>query len=113
MRYVKRLFSPPPSREPNLRPRGLLAMRAVLLFGILVMLPVGACYVPLEPEPSPDPKPGPSNKCGVGYCWIRSASVCCPSGFLNYAGAGYGCYASHQACVKASGKCWYETSCIP
>ena len=81
------------------------AIRIVLLVGILVMLPVWACYLPIEPVSQ--------TKCSAGSCWIRSASVCCPSGFLNYAGAGYGCYASHQACLNASGKCWYETSCIP
>jgi hypothetical protein len=57
---------------------------------------------------------GGGNKCQAGNCWIRSAFVCCPNGYLNYAGAGYGCYSTQAACLNASGgKCWYETSCIP
>jgi hypothetical protein len=56
---------------------------------------------------------GNSNHCQAGYCYIRSAFTCCPNGLLNYAGAGYGCYATQAACLNASGgKCWYETSCI-
>jgi hypothetical protein len=51
--------------------------------------------------------------CQPGSCYIRSAFTCCPNGFLNYAGAGYGCFATRSQCLDASGgKCWYETSCI-
>ncbi|HYE88876.1 MAG TPA: hypothetical protein VEA16_21105 [Vicinamibacterales bacterium] len=53
-------------------------------------------------------------QCQTGSCYIRSAFVCCPNGFLNYAGAGSGCYASRTDCLNAGGgKCWYETTCIP
>lgn len=85
----------------------LLAARGCLLLAVLVMLPVGACYLPLEPVTD-------SAKCSAGSCWIRSASVCCPNGYLNYAGAGSGCFSTRTACLNAGGgKCWYETSCIP
>ena len=81
--------------------------RAVLLLAVLVMLPVAACFMPLEPVIN-------SAKCPSGACWIRSASVCCPNGFLNYAGAASGCFSTRNACLNAGGgKCWYETSCIP
>lgn len=83
------------------------ALRVLLLFVILVLLPVWACYFPLEPELE-------QAKCKPGSCWIRSAFVCCPAGYLNYAGAGSGCFATRDACLNAGGgKCWYETSCIP
>ena len=82
----------------------LRAALRLLVFAIVTGLLAAACYYPTEP--------GAANKCTSG-CYIRSASVCCPSGYLNYAGAGYGCFATHQACLNASGRCWYETSCIP
>lgn len=82
--------------------------RSVVLLWVFVLIPVAACYIPTEPTT------GSGAKCSTGYCWIRSASVCCPNGYLNYAGAGAGCFATRTACLNAGGgKCWYETSCIP
>jgi hypothetical protein len=53
-------------------------------------------------------------QCSPGFCYIRSAFVCCRNGFLNYAGAAAGCFANRDDCLRAGGgKCWYETTCIP
>lgn len=69
---------------------------------------------------SPTPRPGPTpvaHKCGNGYCYIRSANVCCPSGSPYFSGAG--CYATLQGCqngwpnTPGNSKCYYETTCIP
>jgi hypothetical protein len=70
-----------------------------------ISVPLQSCYFPTEPAVT--------SKCAPGYCYIRSAYTCCPNGYLNYAGAGSGCYARRDDCLKAGGgKCWYETSCI-
>lgn len=82
----------------------------MLLVVLLATVPASACVYPARP----DPVTPSNNKCSSGSCYIRSANVCCPNGYLNYAGAGYGCYTNRQSCLDASGgKCWYETSCIP
>lgn len=91
----------------QLRATGHAFLRGAVLLLVLLVLPVAACYFPTEPD-------GGGNKCKPGYCWIRSAYTCCPNGYLNYAGAGAGCFSTRSACLNAGGgKCWYETSCIP
>ena len=84
-----------------------LDRRWFLLAGLVSLGPVSSCfYYPTDPASGA--------KCKAGYCYIRSAYTCCPNGYLNYAGAGAGCYASRDACLNAGGgKCWYETTCIP
>jgi hypothetical protein len=68
----------------------------------------GGVYCCSAPNPG-----GGTSFCPAGSCYIRSAFICCPSGYLNYGGAGYGCFATRAQCLDASGgKCWYETSCI-
>lgn len=54
-----------------------------------------------------------SRQCNPGFCYIRSAFVCCPNGFLYYSGASSGCWTNSTDCLNAGGgKCWYETTCI-
>ena len=58
--------------------------------------------------------PVSGTQCSPGFCYIRSAFICCPNGFLNYAGAAAGCFSSRTDCLNAGGgKCWYETVCFP
>jgi hypothetical protein len=67
---------------------------------------------------SPNPTPAPTavaNKCTNGSCYIRSANVCCPNGYLYFSGTR--CYETLAACQSSqtggSSKCYYETYCIP
>lgn len=86
----------------------LRKVRWSLVLLILLMAPACVMY-----DENGNVVTGPTTYC-TNACYIRSANVCCPNGYLNYGGAGYGCYQTRQACLNASGgKCWYETSCIP
>jgi len=84
-----------------------LDRRWLMLAGLIALGPLTSCfYVPTDP--------GNTTKCSPGYCYIRSAYTCCPNGYLNYAGAGSGCFSTRDACLRAGGgKCWWESSCIP
>lgn len=87
---------------------------------LLATLSSWACPVPTEPTTTTSNNaPSSSNHCSPGYCYIRSANVCCPNGYLYYAGGSGGCNATLTACNSAgtnkpgNSTCWSETSCIP
>jgi hypothetical protein len=100
-----------------------LTKKMMLLVVLLAAVSSWACPWPTDPDASTSTTsnnaPSSSDHCSPGYCYIRSAHVCCPNGYLYYA-AGLGCYATLTACQTAQYKagspqnstCYSEGSCI-